>query len=121
MLPYKRFHNDSIKAKRASRVRTKARKEKERIAIRSKSGPASHLFVRVSSSIRELSVKSLRKCSKGTVYGSGGESGRSRMRRFLLRLFLVIPGGEECEIMNEPVRSDFFFVGVTLPLAFLWV
>jgi len=34
------------------------------------------------------------------------------MRRFLLRLFLVIPGGEECEIMNEPVRSDFFFVGV---------
>lgn len=37
------------------------------------------------------------------------------MRRFLLRLFLVIPGGEECEIMNEPVRSDFFFVGVAPP------
>lgn len=91
-------------------------------AIRSKSVPRPSVrsFVRffVSSSIRELSVKPLWKCSEGTVYGSGGEDG-SGMSRFLLRLFLVIPGGEECEIMNEPVRSDFFFVGVALPLSLL--
>lgn len=70
MLPHKGSHNDSIKAERVSRVRTKAEKEKERTAIRNKSA-----FVRlfVSSSIRELSVKPLRKDSN--VAGERVEGG----------------------------------------------